>query len=519
MPKIISAFSGDSGLSDTMARLGASMFGNSTDNALKSEQLYALQRSNAETDNLMKRVAAAKAQNLGADPIAQAVLIGAGYDPAKFAAIGRMGAATEYGAADPRTANWQIAAGDPYTATASAFNSNLAETRRNNDLQSADRRYNVDTDAATKKWLNDNISAADQAQSADRRYNVDQSQLTERMKPVSAYDPVAKKPVLVPLGEVSTRPTIQPILSEADRKGTLLGENFNNLAALNPQQQEVLGARVTGDKAGNPKNYILPGGIKMLTYDGQTDVFGKPLPPGGYIGTVQGSAADVGVTNSVKTDEQGATIANKKFSFLVDQGMSLTQDPTLFGPVGFARSIGQEIVQGAKGVSALFQNGQPGDEALRTARADLAQNGLQNLLPEIYDPNLSKVETVWGLLVYQGAAALAGQQNRSVSDKDVQAMKQILGSPQSMFASAEAMKAKLLQAKEIVTGFDAISREALGDAAPVATPFDAGAQPGEKAVPDAGQPVQIRGADDYNALPPGAKYLDPNGVLRTKGAR
>lgn len=515
MPKIISAFSGDSQLANTMGQLGQSLWGNNTDNALKSEQLYALQRQNAETDNLMKRVAAARAQTLGSDPTVQALLIGAGYDPSKFAQIGRMGAATEYGATDPRTANWQIAAGDPYSSTAGAFNSTLAETTRAHDQQSTDRRYATDQDIATKKWLNSNISAADQQESVDRRYNVDQSQLTERMKPIPGYDPVTKQPVFVPMDKA---PTVQPILSEADRKGTLLGENFNNLPALNPQQQEVLGARVDANKSAKPFNVIVNGKTYLST-DGVTDIYGNPIPSGGYIGTVQGSAADTGVTNSVKTDEQGATIANKKFNSLVDQGMTLTQDPTLFGPVGFARSIGQEIVQGAKGVSALFQNGQPGDEALRAARADLAQNGLQNLLPEIYDPNLSKVETVWGLLVYQGAAALAGQQNRSVSDKDVQAMKQILGSPQSMFASAEAMKAKLMQAREIVSGFDTISREALGDTAPVTSPFGAGALPGEKVVPNAGQPVQIRGPQDYDALPAGAQYLDPNGVLRTKGAR
>ena len=58
MPKIISAFNGTDPLGDTLAKLGASMFGgNTTDNALKNEQLYALQRQNTETDNYAKLIA------------------------------------------------------------------------------------------------------------------------------------------------------------------------------------------------------------------------------------------------------------------------------------------------------------------------------------------------------------------------------------------------------------------------------------------------------------------------------
>jgi len=42
-----------------------------------------------------------------------------------------------------------------------------------------------------------------------------------------------------------------------------------------------------------------------------------------------------------------------------------------------------------------------------------------------------------------------------------------------------------------------------------------GGQPAAQA--PKGQPVQIKGAEDYNNLPPGAHYIDPNGVPRTKG--
>lgn len=522
MPKIISAFNGTDPLGDTLAKLGASMFGgNSTDNALKSEQLYALQRQNTELDNYAKLVAKDGVMPGANNPLAQAMIIASGYDPRNSAYLGRMDAATRYGADDPRTTNWQIAAGDPYSATAPAFQSTLAEQTRNNNLQSSDRRYNVDQDVALKKFLNDNLSAADRTASADRRYdtdmdfgaknyatdqqlnaskyntdvdantdrfkhttpsaadellnkwrmyNTDQTQLTERTKMTEAFDPVTGQPVFKPANELST---VQPMLSEAEQKGTLLRQNWDNLPKLMPEQREVLGANVDGSKSSTPKNYILPGGQTIITYDGVTSAKdGTPLPPGGYLGTVQGSATDTGVTKATRTDLESDTIANKKFDYLVGKGLALTENPQLFGPQGYVRSTLQEIAQGLKGVSTIIDpDPRKAAAEVQQARQEAQRYGVN--LPELYDPQLQEVETIWGLLVYQGASALAGQENRSVSDKDVQAMRAILGSPQSLFSSAESMKAKLNQARDVVSSYDRISREALGGDAPVTSPFTA----------------------------------------------
>ena len=497
MPKIISAFSGESPLGDTIAKLGASMFGgNTTDNALKNEQLYALQRENTERDNYAKLVADGGIMPTANNKLAQAMIIAAGIDPRNSAYLGRMDAATQFGADDPRTANWQIAAGDPYSATAPAFKSTLAEQTRNNDLQSTDRRYaadldlgakrysadqslnaskyNTDVDANTDRFKHQTLSEADRIASGDRRYAVDQSQMTERTKQTPAFDPVTGQPVFRPANDLST---VQPIISEADRKGILLGQNWDTLAQKDPFQRQVLGANPTADRLGSPKNYILPSGQTIITYDGVTSAKdGQPLPPGGYLGTVQGSATDTGVTKATRTDLESDTIANKKFDFLVNKGLALTANPQLFGPQGYVRSTLQEIAQGLKGVSTIIDpDPQKAAAEVQQARQEAANYGVN--LPELYDPQLQEVETIWGLLVYQGASALAGQENRSVSDKDVQAMRQILGSPQSLFSSAESMKAKLNQARDVVANYDAISREALQSAAPVTSPFDAGAQP------------------------------------------
>jgi len=475
MPKIISAFTGTDPLGSKLAELGASMFGgNTTDNALKNEQLYALQRQNTETDNYAKLVADGGIMPTANNKLAQAMILAAGLDPQKSAVLGRMDAATSFGADDPRTANWQIAAGDPYSSTAGAFNSTLAEQTRNNNLQSTDRLAIADKDAAMKRWLNENISAeatqksndtrrAHDQQSVDRNYAVDQSQLTERTKPFSVYDPLTKKFDFLPTNEVNAS-DMQPIVSEADQKGTLLGQNWGNLDKLMPEQRQVLGANPSADRIGTPRNYILPGGQTIITYDGITSAKdGTALPPNGYLGTVEGSATDTGVTKAVTTDLQRNEIANKKFNLLIDEGMALTSDPTLFGAQGQVRSMLQEASQAVQGVSALFKDGADGDMALREARTVMQQKGMQDLLPELYDPNLPKVDTIWGLLVFQGATALAGQDASRISDKDVNAMKAILGSPQSMFSSAEAMKSKLETAKSLVDKFSAINQNALGN--------------------------------------------------------
>jgi len=487
MVKVFNPVRGRDPVAETLNSLGKSMFGDQLAASLNQEKLYASQRENTEMDNLMRRtVEGGGAQVLGSDPLAQAMMIGSGFDPANFGELGLMGAATQFGARDPRTQNWQVGTGQSFDNTAGAFDLKLGETRRNNDMQSSDRRYGVDQSIGQQMHEFNNIGA-DQAvdnaeimrnndvQSADRRYGVDQSVGQQRdefnLAPKPALGPDGL-PTFVPQGELAGG-GFAPIISETDQKGTLLGQNFDNLPALNPNQQEVLGARLDGNKSGTPKNYIMPGGKTFITLDGMTDAqSGQSLPPGGFIGTVQGGANEVGVTNAVATDLQSDTIANKKFNFLVEEGLSLTNDPTLFGPQGFARSLAQEAMAGFAGTAALFAPGTDGNAALQAAQQDLRASGMASLIPELYNPNLPKVQTIWGLLLYQGAAALAGQENRSVSDKDIDAMKNILGSPQSLFSSAEMMRSKLQTAKSIVAQFDTISREALGGAAPV-TPSEA----------------------------------------------
>src|SRR5690606_35112342 len=375
MVKIFQTPSGPDPIGAVLRNLGQRLWGDQTANALRAEQLYALQRGNTEMDNLMRHIANnGGMQMLGADPILQATAIGAGYDPRHLAQFGLMGAATQFGATDPRTQNWQIGAGQGYGNTFGAFDATLKETARANDLASADRRYNVDRNFELGKYTHDNPSGADlltdqrdrwkhTTLGADAKYRVDADVGQKRYEFDQALEPVMGPdgPTFVPRSQVAGSGA-QPILSETQQKGALLGQNFGNLADLTPEQQAALGAGVSETQArgrqllenwdtldqltpeqravlgaepnaataSGVKNYILPDGRVLLTRDGQTDMQGNPLPPGGYLGTVEGSAKDVGVlTNAATTAVQEQKLAVQKFRGLLELTReAAAKDPT-----------------------------------------------------------------------------------------------------------------------------------------------------------------------------------------------
>jgi hypothetical protein len=123
-------------------------------------------------------------------------------------------------------------------------------------------------------------------------------------------------------------------------------------------------------------------------------------------------------------------------------------------------------------------------DAVERAAQGLAANGVD---PSTafggYDTGLPAVDTVWGLIVYSGASALAGQENRSVSDKDVVFMRQILGSPKGI-DSAEALRAKLSVARDIIRSRQTIVDRYLGG--------QGGAQPAAPTAPAQGAPAQAQ---------------------------
>lgn len=460
MVKIFNPYNGQDTLGATIANLGKQLFGDNTANAINSEKLYAAQRENAETDNLMKRVAqGGGAQALASDPVAQAMILGAGMKPGAFGDLGLLGAATQFGAADPRTQNFQVGTGQSFSNTADAFNAKLAEDRRSTDMASADRRYGVDQSIGQQRYEFDN-------------------------KPINAIG-ANGQPVFAPQGQAATG-GYSPVLSNTETQGTLARQNFGSMGALPANEQEYLGANISADKR-TPKNYIL-NGQNFLTYDGVTDVRGQPLPSGGYIGNVQGGAADAGLTNSVTTDVQKNILSNNKFKNLAALTREYAQkDPNNFGIPGFIKGTVQDVAQLA-GTVAQGLGYNDVETAVTSALADAQRNGVDpSLISGLYDPNLSGLHTLSDLMVYSAAEALAGQSGRSVSDKDVQFFKRIVGDPRDIFMNQQKYLTKLTQIERILDMNQATLRDAqMNGAVPN---MGAGQVPPETAVPAPQAPV------------------------------
>lgn len=435
MVKILSPFRGPDPIAAAITGAGQRMFGDQVGGALKNEQLYELQRGNRETDNLMANVAKSGAQNLGSDPITQAMLIGSGYKPDDFGKIGLMGAATGFGAADQRTQNWQVGTGQTYDNTANAFGAKLAEVARSNNMQSSDRRYGVDQTIG------------------QQRYEFDAKPM-----PTLGLD---GQPTYAPQGKLTGGGYV-PILSETEQKGTLLRDNFGGLAGLDPFQRQVLGANPS-ETSRTPRNYVTQGG-SFITYDGVTDAqSGQPLPAGGYIGTVEGGAGDVGLTNSTRSGLQQQDFANTKFGRLLGMTREIAQrDPTNFGIPGFIKGTVADLNALAGGMAqGLGYQGM--EQAMQTVRRDAAMAGVSpGLLSGVFDPNQAGLQTVSDLLVYSAAEALAGQAGRSVSDKDVQFFKGIVGDPRAWMMNQDRFLAKLDQLEQILGTNSRTVREYLG---------------------------------------------------------
>lgn len=500
MVRIINAFREERPVGAMLARLGDAMFGDQATGEINRQQAYALQRSNAETNNLMALAREGGLETL--TPAGQAMLIGSGYDPNDLGRVGALGAATQFGARDPRTTNWSAGLGE-YGNTAEAFDLDLAEVARNNNLQSGDRRYNTDTNVAEDA----------------RQFN---------MTPQEAL--VNGQPAFVPRsGAFETG--VAPIMTEAEVGGLNLANMFPTLTR--PQQVESVGATAPvetvlqngvptivtrTDAAGMPAvppapgtswNYILPDGTVFITNDtafaAGADAQGNPLPPGGTRGELTGGAEQLGLpTNAVRTDLQSDIIATRKFRSLAGIMQELVEDPaTVWGPQAFLSARIQEVGQAVGSLTAYVR---PQDAA-----------AIQQFLPEMYDPNLPRAQSVYTLMLYAGAAALAGQENRSVTDADINNMRGIIPNPEGIFTSRERMREALVVVNEIITGYEAVTEEAItrGFNGTAATPA-----PTAPPAATTGGPVQITndaaGAAAYNALPSGAQFRDPEGNLRQK---
>lgn len=185
-----------------------------------------------------------------------------GVSPANLGGYDRYNAATRYGAADPRTTNAAVGAGEAYSSTAGGFREGQA---------GQDRRTQMAIDQRNREFDN---------------------------TPVAVQSPTG--PVFSRRSEAIGQPAVASL---ADVKGGFAQQSINNggLANLNPTERQFVGAQGT---SGTPRNYV-SNGQNFITNDGVTDSrTGQPLPQGGYLANAQGGSEEVGLTGN-KTIDKG----------------------------------------------------------------------------------------------------------------------------------------------------------------------------------------------------------------------
>lgn len=497
MPTQINPFRGIDPTAKMISDLGSSMFGDQGAGALRKEQIYAAQRGNDASDRIDKAIMADPKGMAGvmATPLGQAFVAASGRSPKDFADLSLSGSAMQNGATNPITQNAQVGAGESYDNTYGAFKTKTDETAR---------EFNE--------------------------------------KPLAAIDS-SGNPVFTRQG--ADLSTLFPVQTDSEQKGRLIGNNWDNMAAnstapLSDEQLRVLGAAPKSSTSAG-SNYIAPDGSVHLTSDGKTDLqSGAPLPAGGHLGTITGSTNDViDPTNTLKSNLQTSIINNGQFvtqaGAMVDMAKA---HPEAFGPVGFLRGVGQEAMQ--TGAQLLGLVG--GDDAFAQAQTAVANAGLKNLFPDMYDANLPKARAAYYVLLYNYASALTGQSGRSVSDKDIELAQRALGNPDDLFGSANNFITKVQTAQALAQhnvehsrfllqhGFDAVDPNDAGfsgkleavssdingapnTAPPVTGP--AGGPPAPPVVP-ASAPVQIKDDAGYAALPSGTLFVAPDGSTRKK---
>jgi hypothetical protein len=282
----------------------------------------------------------------------------------------------------------------------------------------------------------------------------------------------APQNVLSPEGRPTVAPLsksygMEPVLPLGQVQGAFAAKTLaspTGLAGLDAQGQQFVGA---APSAGTPRNYVKDG-VNFITNDGMTDArTGQPLPQGGYLASPQGSAKDVGINQTVQSGLQTADLARQRFKGLLDYTRNIAaKDSTLFGAAGVARNLVQEGVQLAGNVAQMF-----GAADIREAQAKARNMAIQstgvspNILNEMFDPNLPAIVSAAHLLAFQGAAALAGQSGRDLSDRDLIIMRQVFGDPRSLLESRESFMAKLKTAEDIVDSMAAADKQFQGGAA------------------------------------------------------
>lgn len=279
-----------------------------------------------------------------------------------------------------------------------------------------------------------------------------------------------------------------PVLEKSKVEGMMLGDLAGELSGI--EQRRVVGAAPLSEAV---MNYMGPDGQR-----GSAPVSQLPTGPGytAFAGQATGTPDQLRPTVRAQLQTQG--IANEQFGNMMTMAEDIARrDPTIFGATGNVRRLAQNVGQQVGNIRQLAPEASLG-EVFADTQQRAAANGINLLNPMQYDPNLTDIVTMSELLIFGAAEALANQQGRSVSDKDVGLFRSIVGDPTGWTSSQEQFLSKMGLIRNVLNMKQGVIQDALnpsqGGLGGVAA---SAASPAAPAAPAA-------------ELPPGATMIGPD---------
>lgn len=220
---------------------------------------------------------------------------------------------------------------------------------------------------------------------------------------------------------------------------------------------QIKNARMGADHSNIDQGYTLSPGAVRFDGDGK-QIASAPFKPAGAAGSFSTTLPDGtvieygGATNSTMNTLQKDQLASAKFRGLLNTTRELAlKNPNNFGLPGFVKGVAQDVNALAGGVAQSFGYNNM-EQALADTRKEILTdpNIDPSLMSGIFDPDLPALQAASQLLIYQGAAALAGQEGRSVSDKDIQRFSIIFGNPESWLTNQQKYLSKLDLAEQLL---------------------------------------------------------------------
>lgn len=258
------------------------------------------------------------------------------------------------------------------------------------------------------------------------------------------------------------------------------------------------------------KRFADPRGNAYISTDnGLTDArTGEEIPADAVemkgVSATDRTGAGLAPTATTATAAFGEAAALRDFNDLISITRNVAEsDPTIFGASGAARDAVRGAGNVARSLDSLLGGEGAFEQSLNEAQRELgsASPETQRALSGAFDPNLDAIDRLGNLLAFQAASTIAKQEGRGLSDNDFKRFREIIGDPKALFSD----QASFLNGIKLLE--DIVSRRVVANEERIGGQFN-GASPG-------GLP-RISSDADYDALPPGAQYVDPEGNVRRK---